>query len=330
MKKTFLLFILAFCMFSYRSLADVSVSYGQNSDNVDYINSNRFPEIEEPFPLGPFSFRSVGNYIWIADGIGGKLLQYNKNNKFVNSYSICSNGTKPYSIDEYNCPVLDFRIDDFAPVFDGNGELVAWWLVDSLQNRLLNLSLANNEIREIKYPQFKQIYSIEVGKNGHLFVTDKVEKCIFILDSDGSFLSKIHWEVSGLAVSSSRQNDVLYRLMYIREEHKNMLVCTDISGKVIKTQLLDIENAMNSNLWWVDEEKGECVITYTPIKGEEGVYKVVRVGLDGKIRGEGQFAMPIAMNRFIDRDEFGNVYIGKCNFHEAPDGKFEIVPYEMP
>ena len=40
--------------------------------------------------------------------------------------------------------------------------------------------------------------------------------------------------------------------------------------------------------------------------------------------------MPLVMNRFIDHLDYEDVFIGKGNFYNAPEGKFEIVPFKLP
>ena len=39
---------------------------------------------------------------------------------------------------------------------------------------------------------------------------------------------------------------------------------------------------------------------------------------------------PLVMNRFIDNLDYGDVFVGKANYNEAPNGKLEIIPFNMP
>ena len=308
---------------------DVAVPYGEGSGKVDYFNYIRFPKLGDPYPSGPASFRSVGDSIWIADSNACKLMEYNSSGKLLTEFSVLPKNLKSYIIDEkYNVPRRNMYIEDFAPVYDSEGKLISWWIIDRTSRKLLNFSLDGNKIAEINCDEFRQPFRIEVGKAGHLFIADKATRSIFIFTSEGKWVDNINWEWSGMAVAGA--DEKLYRLMYISEERKNMLVCTNLKGKVVKTQLLKVNNTLNPRLWWVDEEKGECVFSYTPGDGFKGSYKVVRVGLDGVVRGEGEITAPIKMNRFIDRSEYGYVYISKCNYFKAPEGNFEIVPYKLP
>lgn len=313
-------------MLSTSSLfADVAVPYGVGSGKADFINNKKYPKIDDPQPTGPLSFRVVGESTWVADSVGNKLMQFDKAGKLVSEFSILPEGTKAYNIDEYNLPILNMIIDDFAPVLGEKGEVVAWWIADSCKNKLYKFSVDGKKLAEIENDQFGQLYRVEVGLGGHVFVADKVARAIFTYDSEGKFIKEENWEWSGMAVS--KKKDRLYRLMYDKEARKNYLVCTNVKGKVLSGKLLDV-TMFNPKLWWVDEEKDECVITYSPAEFK-GIYNIVRVSLNGKVKASGEMPAPIIMNRFIDNNN-GEVFIGKGNFFDAPEGKFEVVPFKMP
>jgi hypothetical protein len=308
-------------------LADVSIPYGEGAGKVDFTNNKRFPTLEDPLPYGPMSFRLIENKVWVADSVGGKLMQYDDKGKLISEFSVMPEGTKPYTIDEYKLPMLNILIEDIAPVKGEYGDVKAWWITDSVHNKLLKFSVDGKKLAEVKNPEFVQLDRVEVGKGGHIFVSDKGKRVIFVLDSEGKILNKLNWEWSGMAVS--QKDDNLYRLMWDNEAHKNLLISTDVEGKVVSTQMLEVD-MYNPKLWWVDESKGECLITYTPLEGFKGHFIVVRVGLDGKVKASGELVAPVAMNRIIDNVDFGDVYIGKCNFMNAPEGKFEVVPFKLP
>ena len=315
-------------IFSTNSLfSDVIVPYGEGEGKVDYSNINRFPELEEALPYGPLSFRIVGDKTWVADSVGGKLIQFDKDGKFISEFSVLPKDVKAYTLDEDGLPDANILIDDIAPVINSKGELEAWWIADSCDNKLVKFSADGTPLAQIQDPDYGQLFRLEVGVGGHLFVADKITRKIFVYDSNGDFKSEQNWEWSGIAVSG--QEDTLYRLIYFKEENKHILVSTDVDGKVLKSVTLDVEMD-DPELWWVDEEKQEAVITYNPDTGFEGEYIIVRVGLDGKVKASGKLPSPFVMNRFIDHNNSDNVFIGKCNYEEATKGNFEIVPFKMP
>ena len=326
MKKICLL--ASFVLFSTSAVfAQLAVSYGEGSGKVDYTNTNKYAEIEEPLPFGPLSFRVVGDKTWIADSVGGKLMQYDRSGKLLSEFSVLPAGVKPYELDPEGFPNPNVLIEDIAPVIGQYGDIEAWWVADSDDNKLLKFSSDGKILAQLQDPDYGQLFRIEVGAGGHLFVADKGSRKIYVYDSKGDYVNAFNWEWSGMAVTGKEDN--LYRLIYFNEEKRNMLVKTDLKGNVIKSKAVEIEMS-DPELWWVDEAKGEAVITYTPLEGFEGDYNIIRVNLDGKVIASGKLPAPFVMNRFIDHADFEEFFIGKANYSEAPEGSFEIVPFKMP
>lgn len=309
------------------SFADVAVYYGEGPGKVDFINAKKYPNIQEPLPFGPLSFRMVEDKVWVTDSVGGKLMQFNQKGKLVSEFSLLPKGAKPYKL-EYGSPTSNILVEDFAPVKGAYGDVVAWWIADSQGNKLVKFSVDGKKLAEVTHPEFCQLFRVEVGMGGHLFVADKAASAIFVFDPQGKFLRKYSWEWTGMAVAGT--DEKLYRLVFDREAGKHHLVATDLEGKTVSATQLDVENMFNSNLWWVDENSGEAVITYTPATGFNGTYYIVRVGLDGAIKASGNLKAPFVMNRFIDNLDYSEVFIGKANYEEAPNGKLEITPFKMP
>ena len=327
MKKLCLLASLV--LFSTSAIfAELSVPYGADSGKVDYTNNNKYPEVlEDPLPFGPLSFRMYGDKTWVADSVGGKLMQFDSKGKLVSEFSVLPTDVKPYTVNEEGFPDFNILIEDIAPVIGKNGDLEAWWVADSNDNKLLKFSADGKILAQLQDPDYGQLFRVEVGAGGHLFVADKGTRKIYIYDSNGNHVNDLNWEWSGMAVSG--KEETLYRLIYFKEENRNMLVSTDLKGNVIKSKVVDIEMS-DPELWWVDEVKGEAVITYVPLEGFEGDYNIIRVNLDGKVLASGKLPAPFVMNRFIDHADYEDVFIGKCNYSEAPEGNFEIIPFKMP
>lgn len=333
MRKTTLLALLLMLSASASLMADVAVPYGEGAGQADIINYKKYPKCDDPQPTGPLSFRVVGEDTWVADSVRSKLMKFGKDGKFVSEFNTYPSDDKAFftetikdeKLGETKLPVLLRTIDDFAPVYGEDGKLAAFWVADSCKNMLTKFAVDGTKLAELKHPDFGQLYRVEVGKGGHIFVADKVARAIFTFDKDGKFLNKVDWEWSGFAVSGA--DDKLYRLTYDEKTKRNSLVVSTLDGKVLSTT--SIQPLMfDPRLWWVDEEKAECVITYSQPEFK-GFFNIVRVYLDGKTLAEGEMPAPIIMNRIIENRN-GEVFIGKCNYFDAPEGQFEVVPFTLP
>ena len=83
-------FLIASCILLTTNavFADVTVPYGEGSGKVDFINNKRFPKLEDPLPVGPLAFRMIEDKVWIADSVGGKLIQFDKNGKVLSEIAV--------------------------------------------------------------------------------------------------------------------------------------------------------------------------------------------------------------------------------------------------
>ena len=337
---------------------EIEQENAQESDEIDEIEQGSEESEQEAEPddqsddqitSGPLSFRIVGDKTWVADSVGGKMMQFDNKGKLISEFSVLPNGVKPYQVDEEGEPLPNILIDDMAPVLGQYGDIEAWWIADSINNMLVKFSVDGKPLAQLQDPDHSQLFRVEVGAGGHLFVADKGTNNIYVYDSNGNILSEQNWEGSGMAVAGINAN--LYRLIYFNEEKRYMLVTTDVKGKVIKSKVLDVE-MVDPVLWWVDEAKEEAVITYTPLtSSDENLekeeiedinaaqqnlpksfyeeYEIISVGFDGKVKAKGKLSAPYLVNRFIDSN-YEDVYVVKCNYFEAPKGNFEIVPFSFP
>jgi len=305
---------------------EVALFYGEGKNKVSYINENKYPGIEEPIPFGPLSFRIVDNTFWVADSVAGKLIQLTRENKQLREISVIpSNQTKPVPAFE-NDPCLQVLIEDFAPVRDENGTAYSFWVAESMENRLINVDFSGKIHHTITNPDFKQLYKVEIGEGGNIFVADKGAQRIFIYDKDLKFVEAVSWEWSGFAVSGD--DDVLYRIFFTQETGLLTLVAQNREKQILRETELLLPIHLNPELCWVDESKQECLITYTPKTGFAGKFMVALVGFDGTVRKTTEMTAPIAMNRYIEKYN-NKVWIADADFNTAPETLFKIKPFKL-
>lgn len=309
-------FLLLMCMYSLAASAQITIEYGEGSGEAGYFNDKNHPGEEEPYPIGPLSFRLDGEHIWVADSIGAKMLKFDRSSKLVNEFALIASPA-------------ECLIEDFALMKDSSGVTKSLWIIDGINKKLLHFDVAGKKLGEIAEAAMVQPFRVEIGRTGHIFVGDKAAQEIFLFDSFGKLVTSTNWEWSGFAVAG--ENDTLFRLFFEKESETTMLVVQKFSGEIAGEVALDLPAAhFNPELWWVDEVAEDCLITFTPASGFEGKLAVVRVGFDGKVKASGELIPPYVMNRFIDRQNGSDVWIGVANFDEAPQGSFRLEPFALP
>ncbi len=302
------------------------LAYGIGKNKLDFVNDNKYPGIEEPIPFGPLSFRVIDNNFWIADSVAGKLLQVSRENKVLAKISVIpENQVKPKKLAD-NDPALEVLIEDFAPIRGDYGMLTAILVAESMENRLIQIGLDGKIQKVVTYPEFKQLYKVEITNEGTVYVADKGAQRIFVLDSELNLVEPMSWEWSGLAVSENQ--DVLYRVFYTPDTDAITLVGMNRDKEIVREVELGLPSHLNPELCWVDEDRQECLISYVPVTGFKGKFMLARVSLDGTVIKTTEMVAPIAMNRYIDK-YYNNIWIAEANYHDAPNGVFKLKPYKL-
>lgn len=312
--------------------ADVELNYGEGHGKVGFINANNHPNVEELNSEGPGSFRVVEGKLYIADSIGGKIIVVDQKGKIEKEFSVIPSGEPKRKPDFEGDPCLQIMIGDICPIKGQYGDYAGMWVSDSLKNRLLEFDKAGKLLRIVKNEKFVQIGRIEMGLGGHLFVADEGAEKIFILDEDGKIITHETWDGYGLAVSGLNEN--LSRLCYSEENEAIFFVMSNLNNALVKEILLDIPGMMNPKLWWVDEDSKCFVISYmsnSDINEDGSISKlrVAKISFNGKIMKTGAMNVASSMRRYIEHDNYEKIYIGKCDYDKAPNGKFSIVPFEF-
>ncbi len=308
--------LLLLCVCTLTASAQITVGYGEGPGKAGYFNEKNHPGEEEPYPIGPLSFRLDGEYIWVADSIGAKMLKLDRSSKLLNEFVLVASPA-------------ECLIEDFALVKDTSGVTTSLWIIDGINKKLLHFDVAGKKLGEIAETAMTQPFRVEIGRTGHIFVADKAAQEIFLFDSFGKLVTSTNWEWSGFAVEG--ENDTLFRLFFEKESESTMLVVQKFGGEIAGEVALELPAGhFNPELWWADETAEECLITFTPAGGFEGKLAVVRVGFDGKVKASGELIPPFVMNRFIDRQNGNDVWLGVANFDEAPQGSFKLEPFTLP
>lgn len=315
MFKKIISIVALFSMMASASLfAQVTLAFGSKDAEVAFINQNNHPGIEEPLPLGPLAFRVTPTNIYVADSVGGKILITDKEKGFVAAVKLTA---KP----------ADMLLDDLALEIAKDGKASAFWVIDAMTNSVIKFAADGKQLLKISSEKLVQPYRLEISNSGLLFIADKGARSIFAFDQKGKLIVEMPWEWSGMALSPDA--DILYRLFFAPESGTTFLVSANAEGKLTMERELNLGEHFNAELWWVDEEKQEAVITYATSQSYQESLIIARVGFDGEVKAKENFKVPFAMNRFIDRNG-GEIWAGAADYSRAPQGSLNLVKFDLP
>ncbi|NLM17095.1 MAG: hypothetical protein GX221_05195 [Candidatus Riflebacteria bacterium] len=328
--KNLLILLLILSLTSPVLSQNVTVNYGSGKGEVDYLNTNKIKILEDPHPYGPLSFRVLADGFALVDSVGGKLLQFNSKGVLTKEFPVYPPEMAESVKKLEKEPGLALLISDFAPVYDKKGNIEAWWFADTMNNLLYKCSADGKYLKTLEDESFAQLEFIDVGKEGHLYVSDVINEVITIYAPDGKKLLIIPWQWSGMALSKDGKS------VYTIESDEGSTICyllkNDLDGSISLYLSLNLPQGIsNPLLWWVNEDKKEAVITYTPAEGFQGRLKLAVVSTaTGKTLAEDWMTPALVMNRIIDTYDFSKVWFAEADLFKAPKGAFVISNFKMP
>lgn len=312
MKKV--LTIAALALFSLNSIevsAQATADYGSGSGKVGYINQKTNPGEDILVPYGPRSFRFAGDKTLVIDSVGNKIITFTDSGKPADEVSFAAADTRILAEDIA-----------FAP---GGG----FWIVNGYESCLQKVGPDGRIIDTFSSSEFLQPMKLEIDADGNFIVSDDAAQKILLFSPDQKFLGKIDYEWSGFALA--KEKNTFFQVKFDHEKQKSFLVKQKFDGSVAESIMVNLSNHFNVTLHWVSEDDKEFLLTYKQGKEEmPGRFYCAIVDFAGNIKKSGIIAMPVAMNRMIVRNPSGQSFIGSVNYHDAPEGKFSIVPLNIP
>lgn len=306
-----LLLISVFLMINSSVLmAGVALNYGTGSGQFGYINAKTNPGEDIPVPIGPQSFRACENGFWVLDTIGNKLVKVDFNGKILREIT-------------YAGPKEKILAEDFYVLNKEDGSLDCIWIIDGYNIRLLQIMPDGKIGKTIENDKMIQPMEIEIDSNGNFMISDYGMQKIFVLTKDGGHVSEIAYQWSGFVPGT--QAGTLYRLEFENQTQQLSLIRQTYDNKILASIPLGLSGHYNSHIWWVDEDTNEMLITYKLKATEPGKKCFAVVGLDGKIKSQGVFTVPIAPTRKIVRDSKGKTWLIDADYGKAPDGLLKII-----
>jgi hypothetical protein len=289
-----------------------NLPFGVTGAGLRYDNESVRPGIEEAAAFGPLAFRLHRNELWIADSVGGRVARVAPGQQiptFLDVPGVASNTL----------------LEDLALVTDLSGAVVGVWVADGADLTVRHISIADGrEMMRVggrgdQPGSFVQIQRLEVGPTRRLYVGDVGRGVISIFSPAGTLEREVPWERSGFVVDST---DHLHLLRF--HPAAGYVHCVfGPDGRPVRTCHLGHPEAQNPRLWALDG-KGAPVVSFVPRTGFRGVLHLVRFNSFGGISSWSLLKPPRAMNRFLDRDASGALWVAAADYEQAPTGVFSV------
>ncbi|HEY9071360.1 MAG TPA: hypothetical protein VIV61_13970, partial [Candidatus Ozemobacteraceae bacterium] len=290
-----------------------SLKYGSGPSEVGYYNAKVNPKIEEASPLGPLAFRIVGGDLWIADSIGGRVLQLGSNGAVKASIRVPGVGT-------------DTLLEDIALSGAAPGKPDAVWVADGADLIVRKLAVpAGTELMRVggrgENPgQFAQIHQVETGPTGRLYIGDYGRSVIAVFSPEGKLLREHPWERSGFVIDD---RDRLSTVVFI-EGAGYVWQRYDAEGRLERSVHLGLQGLQNPRVWW-NEADGGLSVSFIPAGGFRGSVTMHVFSADGAVLRKYPIRPAAGMNRYVDRDG-SSFWTATADVDAAPAGAFRIEP----
>lgn len=272
------------------------ITFGKEVAQVGFVNPPAGPE---DFPLGPNSFKLIDGKLWLADSVKGRILSFSVENKLETTISV---------------PGLakQFYLDDFA-VQISNGKVVAVWVAERFANELVKVSPDGKELVRVKATSLAQIDELTVDSKGQLYVGDFGKSQLAVYSSEGKFLRKMPWQLSGFVTDSS---DNLHMINYVEGKgHQHLTI--DPSGKELSRTEIGFAQMQNPRIWHVTS-KNEILVSFIPKSGDPTKNILVNISDKGTILKKMSFTNPYYISKYLLIGE-ETCWLVKADYLKSPE-----------
>ncbi|MBI3039438.1 6-bladed beta-propeller [bacterium] len=316
MRTILALFLALSLAFPTMGQTRLELQFGNTTGKLSFSNSQNKPDGEDPFPLGPLSFRIDGDTTWVADSLSGKLLHLDHHGNLLKVIETIASGEESL-------------VEDFSLEKDSKGAVSKIWVANGVTQVLTGFSSEGKKVQVFggygKGPgKFLQINRIEIGSSGRLYVADKGRQKISIFSADGKLVRELPWQWSGFCLDESEN---IYFLRWDEKNRRINLVVESIDGAAVRNLPLDLEQHLNPDLWYVSAN-GETVISYMPAE-TPSFFKLARISREGYTIRVSDLKIPLGMNRFIAQNDKDSLWLVEADFELAPQGSFKIIRYDI-
>jgi len=297
----------------------LTLFYGEGAGLVRFLNETNHPdETSLPLPPGPLSFRMDGGTCWILDSIGGKVLQTTLEGKVGREISLFQEPGSHW-------------VGDFALKKDSAGHVIEIWFLDRMSQEIVVCSTQGKRLRSFggfgknAGIELQDVYRLEIGKSGRVYVSDIGRKKILVLNPDGSLRADFPCTARGFFLD---EDETLAFLDWNEDTQKVALQRRRLDGTTFPSVSLGLKCPFVPDLWF-PQPSGEFLITFHERGTIEEKHKIARITPKGQVSIVLELSEAQGMVRFLAPRDGESVWVGLGDFSKAPIGGFRIEPFVL-
>ncbi|PKL48263.1 MAG: hypothetical protein CVV42_10305 [Candidatus Riflebacteria bacterium HGW-Riflebacteria-2] len=279
------------------------LSFGKESGKVGIIA----PVGAEDFPVGPASYRAVGDNLWVLDSAAGKVLCFDSSSKLVKEIAIPSL-PKAWVLDDFALQFADVNAAEPSAII----------VVDLMERLVIKFALDGKEIFKIKPANLIQLDEIEIDSTGQFYIGDYANSVIAVFAADGSQLRQIPWQSSGFTVDADNNLHTIHYDDKVGHFH----VKYSANGTELSRVQLGLPEMQNPRIWHVNA-KGDYLLSFIPPAGETNSQVLYTYSSAGEILKRVNFSNPYYIKRYLFAGK-DSAWLVDADYSKAPASRVKF------
>ncbi|MBU1108403.1 MAG: hypothetical protein KKB51_17140 [Candidatus Riflebacteria bacterium] len=256
----------------------------------------------EDFPVGPASYRIVGDNLWVLDSAKGRVLCFDAASKLLKEIAIPGLPEK-------------YILDDFAMQFTGKDadQPSAIIVIEAMDRLIIKFSLDGKQLFKVKSDSLIQLDEVDIDSTGQFYVGDYAKSLLAVFSADGKMLREISWQSSGFVVDSDNN---LNMINYV-DEVGHFYVKLAADGQELVRVKLGLPEMQNPRIWHVNS-KGEFLVSFIPPEGDPSSQALYTYSAKCEILKKVVFKNPYYVKRYLTAGK-ESAWLVDADYNKAPD-----------
>ncbi|HAE37398.1 MAG TPA: hypothetical protein DCG57_02030 [Candidatus Riflebacteria bacterium] len=280
------------------AFASWQLPFGKDAGMVGIIA----PVGAEDFPVGPASYRVVGDNLWVLDSANGRVLCFDATSKLVKQIAV---------------PALpkEFILDDFALQFASKdaAEPSAIIVVEAMERLIIKFAIDGKELLKIKPDNLIQIDEIDIDSTGQFYVGDYANSVIAVFAADGKQLRQLPWQCSGFAIDGDNN----LHMIHFEDKVGHFHVKLAAAGAELSRTQLGLPEMQNPRIWNVSAN-GDYLLSFIPPEGDTNSNVLHTYSAAGEILKKVEFKNPYYVKRYLCAGK-ESAWLVDADYSKAPD-----------